>query len=59
VVVRVSLGHDHTVLVHVHHWHAWCRECPWEGPLRFAEYLAEQDATGHDDEAHPDQEEEQ
>lgn len=44
-----------TQLVHNQYWTAWCRECAWHGPRRFARYLAREDAEHHDRERHPEE----
>lgn len=36
------------LIVENHHYNAWCRECPWHGPLRFRRDLAAVDALQHD-----------
>jgi hypothetical protein len=36
-----------TFVVENHHYYAWCRDCPYTGPLRFRRTLAADDAVAH------------
>jgi hypothetical protein len=36
-----------TFVVENHHYYAWCRDCPYTGPLRFKRKLAESDVVDH------------
>jgi hypothetical protein len=36
-----------TFVVENHHYYAWCRDCPYTGPLRFKRELAISDVADH------------
>lgn len=36
-----------TFVIENHHYYAWCRDCPYTGPLRFKRDLAAKDAAEH------------
>jgi hypothetical protein len=43
-----------TFVMDDHHFYAWCRDCPYTGPLRFSRDLAEKDAAAHLADRHRD-----
>jgi hypothetical protein len=41
-----------TFVIENHHYYAWCRDCPYTGPLRFKRELAAADAARHVNDKH-------